>query len=596
MRNQREIYADLDTFDTSYKKLSRSNFDKVSPKMIHRGKEVDITEEIIYLHALRCLKEKRMGNLGWFWYFQEIFKDMNLDKKSALELDSKLIGLADEFDASANIILKSPDDILMLNSLKLSYISYKMEYNRKEIYKWAIDVALGYLQSVITHDKFSINELYNYAQEDEICKLCIYSVLAWLCTEGTKVPKDRGLVKTIHKYAGESLDQMLENENLKFKEVYLEYKDICIEDYSDEQRDEFWKSKREYILSDLGRLDASKFGTTSFKYDITCDSEYILSYNRSVADSFKNCYSKWYPDITDIPDDKSREIIFNLIQRYLGDIDEVISAETLNMIRQAISYGVLLNDLKLAKEQNVKDLEKVREQNKIKVNKVKKELDQAKEQLAFSKDKVNRLTKELKKTDKEAVIELEAKVSKLEEDNAQLRKKHEKHQLESERLNNKIEQLEKELRQAKRDKDDVDRELRDLNSKTLDNKEDETKFSFQSKEIDSDVLYNAIKHKKILLVGGNKIHARIIERGYDNIELLKSDNVNITMHAGQKYDLVVIYTKLVSHSVVERIESELKNSDIPIIRFNQAGINTLLYTIFMYIYGGYDEAVGKYIL
>ena len=587
----------MELFLKGTKKMSNHNFEKAIPKFIFRGIETSIEDEIIYLYGLKLFKEDRFNNYDLFWNLFEFIKELNLNKREAESYRHKITEIAEEFDGLSNTILKSPDNIMMLNSIRTAYIIYKLDYAKGAMYNNAVGMALRYLKGLMTYKTSVGSDMYRHCREDEISVLAVYSILGWVLDETSKVPKDRNVIKLITKYIGNSFEDMVssETEN-RFKDMYLEYKTMCNDNYTDEQREEYWESKKEYIMSDFGNLDKDEFDITEFSSVSDCKDRFPISCIRPTSDSFRTLYSKYYKELGDIEDTKARKIIFNLIQRYLSDVDEMLCAETMLAIKMCLCYAVLNTDSKSAKAQFTKDLDKIREQNKMKTNKFKKELEQTKEQLAFNKDKTDRLMKELKKLDKDAVLELETKISELEELNAKLKKKEVKHAIETDRLNDKIAKLEEELEVTTREKEAVERELREVNSQKLDNSDDDTKFSFQSKDIPSNVLYNAIKDKRILLVGGNKIHARIIERGYDNIELLRSDNVNITMHAGQKYDLVVIYTKLVSHSVIERVESELKNSDIPIIRFNQAGINTLLFTIFMYIYGGYDTLVGKYSL
>lgn len=595
MSNQREVHADMELMIKHCKKLIKSNFEKAIPEMDYKGKKTSIKEEIIYLYALRNHKQFKKNSFDIFLELFDKLKVLKLTKRDVNKLNSEMINHLEEFDSSANILLKSPDDLMLLNHIRLAYLFDKMGYCTSEMMESAVDTALAYLNGLIMKPLYTYGDIYIHCLDDEVARLCSYSVLSWLSDENSKVTKDRNITKLIHKYVGSSLDEMVskDNEN-RFGELFIKYKAMCNDEHTDEEREEFWEDKREYILSDFGKLKAEDLLIDNFKNACDYNGELVLSYVRTVDDSFKTCFSKYYSSIMEIEDAKSRRIIYNLIQRYLGDMDELIREEDVYNIRKAIYYAMADSEHAIIREQFNKDLEKSKEQSKLRLNKCKKEIDQLKEQLNFSKDKTNRLMKEIKKLDKDAVIDLENKISELEEINESLKKKQDKHERDKERLTEKIDKLEDTISELRKEKDALDRELRELNSQNLDSEEDESKFNFQSKEIPSNVLYNAIKDKKILLVGGNKIHARIIERGYDNIELLRSGNVNITMHSAQKYDLVVIYTKLVSHSVVERVESELKNSDIPIIRFNQAGINTLLYTIFMYIYGGCDELVGKY--
>ena len=79
----------------------------------------------------------------------------------------------------------------------------------------------------------------------------------------------------------------------------------------------------------------------------------------------------------------------------------------------------------------------------------------------------------------------------------------------------------------------------------------------------------------------------------NNIEYIKAGDMNFNV-AGKKYDLVVIYTKLVNHSTTEKLDSQLHNSDIPIIRFNEAGLTSFIHCLFNYIYGGDEKAYGMY--
>ena len=104
----------------------------------------------------------------------------------------------------------------------------------------------------------------------------------------------------------------------------------------------------------------------------------------------------------------------------------------------------------------------------------------------------------------------------------------------------------------------------------------------------------SLSSSSILHIGGNKIHSVLSSRGYNNIECVDASNVNINLGQNIKYDVVVIYTKLIGHSTIHRVESEIKSSGVPVIRFNEKGVNMLIYRIFNFVYCGDGKEYGEY--
>lgn len=91
---------------------------------------------------------------------------------------------------------------------------------------------------------------------------------------------------------------------------------------------------------------------------------------------------------------------------------------------------------------------------------------------------------------------------------------------------------------------------------------------------------NAIKHKRIALIGGDMMHEKIRNYGMDNITLFKCGCRDITNEDLINKDLIVMATAFLDHASTGSVPRIAKQYGIPVIRFNNKNTEMLIYTLF----------------
>lgn len=247
-------------------------------------------------------------------------------------------------------------------------------------------------------------------------------------------------------------------------------------------------------------------------------------------------------------------------------------------------FPKVLKDIASLKQENAKVLEE-REQNKEKTKElrrlykdVQKEVDRLKGILRGQEHELSRY-KESSTYSKEYVVGLESKISTLQDQKS--------------KLMNEAHELQRSL--GKRDKEiaSIHEKLDRAESDYLDLVEENDKLKKRAEDyhatgaissIDLACYINAIKHKKIALIGGDVVHERLPRYGLTNIRCYKASKRTVTLEDIVDKDLVVIFTGFLGHSTKDSVVQVVKEYNIPTIMFNNQNIDLLVYEIFKEIY------------
>lgn len=170
---------------------------------------------------------------------------------------------------------------------------------------------------------------------------------------------------------------------------------------------------------------------------------------------------------------------------------------------------------------------------------------------------------------------LKQKVEKYKQDSeelksviTELKEKREKKESENLQLLSKIDKLEKE----------VDR-LNNLNNSLSESKgiENRNKYS-----IDIKLLLKALSEYKIAIVGGDYIHSYFNE--YNNIYCYKANEVNVDIDKLYNVDLVVLYTRKMSHSLYYKTQGVLKDGQSNVLVYPDKSYRGLIIAMFNYLF------------
>ena len=595
--NTNQLFRDISNLDGYTSKLK--NIDSNINVLVRDNKDryYDISEEIIYLSSVHSHSSYKQTDQKY--YKHRILDSLNKfnenSKRSSSDIFDFLQDIVEcmtEYNDGKEFILHSPRYITMIPFLRFERVCYDKRIKTNIIKEQALKSFINYARGKVLSGDVGFNKDYGYIDGDEIGEICIVTLYHSLKSNLFEYELSKEIMDIVEKYCGEMVGDTWEEglsylKNVKhnrFVDLYLEYKKYNMVDskYTGEERDEFLTRAALDIVTDFGKLDEKIIENTDKDIYIRC-----------LNDSFVEYFSNHYGNITDLPDD-SRDIAISLIEAYLiGEANNNTRIQILTLRNIASMHCTILENQRML-ELKDRDVEKLKESHKIKLSMLKKDATKAKEQAKFHKEKSDKLVKELKNVDKESFNIMKETIDLLEDEIKELKSALQESEYTKRELNNTIETLHSSIDEITSSRRELEGELIRYRSEVLDSIDDNISIEVSSRDIPVEVLYNSFKNKKILLLGGNKIHTRLKEKHFDNIECLESGNVNFKINSAQKYDLVVIYTKLVSHSIVEKIESQMRNYNVPIIRFNDAGVNSLIHTIFMYLNSGDSVRTGEY--
>lgn len=556
------------------------------------GKLVDLADEIKYLSCMYAISYTKDSATFYSSLIEDELDRLRKGELDINEIKRKLPNFTEFSRKKDNLFAHISQSSGVINLYALLECSWDNVKNREGIITSALCVVYSYIGGLIDKLDPGIteeNKIYEVLEKDEIGKLCTISLIYAIMQNTCDYKFDIDIQLIIQKYCKDMLNGTWEDvinafESNRLKDIYLGYKQFFVDDdkYTDKDKDKeaFISDIFDNLLTSYGKLDKKELLGYDFR-----------GFVRGLNDVYNDYGTN--KNLWDL-DKKDREITINLIHNTLDADYAYGMRKVLDYVSMALNLAYYDSEKLKLNEQRLKEVEKLKESHKLKIGMLKKELAKAKEQTAFHKDKNNKLVKELKNVDKESFNIMEETIKLLENEIKELKQALNDSDELNHELNTSIESLYDSIEEITSSRYELEHELINYRSTVFDTIEDTSSIAVSSRDIPVEVLYNSFKDKRILLLGGNKIHARLKEKQFNNIDCLDAGNVNFKITSAQKYDLVVIYTKLVSHSIVEKIESQMRNYNVPIIRFNEAGVNSLIHTIFMYLNSGDSIRTGEY--
>lgn len=445
----------------------------------------------------------------------------------------------------------------------------------------ALGCAIAYLVT-LEHGQLDskFEPLFDFVYNDEFTRITSISLLHWVKNYNNIYHVTKELGNLVNKHFSNNWHddvRKLSDADEELLELYLEYKTaIYSDDFTTEKNNEINNKYLRYLKSKGGVLD-KKFiddesGALTYPLDRYLSAKYPL-YKKVVTN--------------ELPEDTLR-LIYDLAKDNIKALDWLAINTQFSILNTNFRAAYTNDSYRRVANIKTKEAEDARNRTKERERSHKKALAKETDKVKFYKEKVGKLTKELGKSNTDNVKVLEQCIDILEQDIAKLNQDLEEKETE-------ILSLDDQLEDMTHQRNEIEAELILVNSKMesqlLDDESEEVSGS--SRDISINTLCNALRHKKILLVGGNVIHNRLKDKHLDNIECIKAGDMNFNV-ANKKYDLVVIYTKLVNHSTTEKLDAQLHGSNIPIIRFNEAGLTSFIHCLFNYIYGNDEKACGMY--
>lgn len=228
-----------------------------------------------------------------------------------------------------------------------------------------------------------------------------------------------------------------------------------------------------------------------------------------------------------------------------------------------------------------------------------------------AKDKDKKLTDikaDIRTSEKERK-KLEVKVECLENELAHIKSKVELHskiesiekqqsiidRLSTENIKNRdiITDQSRKIRSLQREKEDLKKSINRINTtvQTLNEnisrlEDTNTKLSSMSSEssVEFSAYINAIIDKRITIIGARKLHSRMESYGLKNLRLYEEECKNIQLNDIINQDIVVVMTSFIDHSSIAKVGKMCKQYNIKLLNYNNANIDSLIYSIFSEIY------------
>lgn len=153
----------------------------------------------------------------------------------------------------------------------------------------------------------------------------------------------------------------------------------------------------------------------------------------------------------------------------------------------------------------------------------------------------------------------------------------------SERANRKLKKENSEFREEVRRLKAQNKEIEDKLGETREALAESSQKEGLS-SIETQVFANAVKGKKVVIVGGDQLHANMQSLGLDKFKYIKVGYRNIPDQDLANSDLIVIITSFVGHADINKPSEISRNYNIPILYYNNRNVPGLVQSIFNELY------------
>ena len=335
--------------------------------------------------------------------------------------------------------------------------------------------------------------------------------------------------------------------------------------------------KHRYLLTYLAVTNVSPYGSIAASMGpiLAYESlEYLKTHGSSVGEEF------------DLEDEHGDSLDF-MLER----CNDCYSWAVLSLLNQIICYGserlntdLKMTSTKLKNSQNEvnkvnEKLEKLRITHRV----ASKENGDLKRQLQEEKQKSSKLETELVKAENHAELTfLESEIERLSKLASTLQSSC---QEKDRQLNKRV----KEIDSLTKKLDLRESEIASLSALYNKSKDIADKLSTHKvySQIPISTFINAIKDKRVIVVGGDMMHTKLQEyqSKFDwDIKLFKAGCRDINYEAIYSSDLIVVVTSYIDHSSLGYMREAVKTHSIPLLNFDNKNVDMLIYAIFDELY------------
>lgn len=333
------------------------------------------------------------------------------------------------------------------------------------------------------------------------------------------------------------------------------------------------------IFRYLGKRNINKWVYASLTASVLM-SNYLSSFNGLAAILY----------IIYMNDEKDIQLVSEQNIEYMRSLSSYIVAKnTYNgmLFSAAVSKGVLpksvnsitrltdeCRDTKDKLEASTSELKEVKQQ----LRKLQKEYKQITSDRDSYKQQLNKLSEQYSgRVSKKDIDDAKLHIGMLQKELDKKQENIEVHYRESFRRDKEIERLKDELEQAQRDYEDICEQLDKANERVV-------KLAEGCTNRMSILPYvNALKSKRIAIVGGNKLATRAASLGLE-FRHIKEHYNGVTRADVADLDLCIICTGYVGHTLMEAVASFCKSSNIKIMYHNKYGADNLIKAAFEQLY------------
>lgn len=426
------------------------------------------------------------------------------------------------------------DSILSLNLLEFVFgmeLERKLvELKRDENHTYDIETELMYpswqneRQGYKLYPQSLTSPIWNEETKKEFAELYTNFVSKFI-SKDVEVFKNRG-----------TIDSVIENSSKEMKDKWCNFLIYCI--------------KNNMVEGDISE-DFAIFSKNIFaKFGVNA---YVLF--AKICEKSNSYFSRSYEVVAD-------EFFVRLNDLYIKELCEEkrelnrVSQEEIKSLKS--SNRAFIKDIK-SYEKDTDELRKINSELKTEIEKLQKSV--------CNNDEFLRLQQE--------VGELKGKLQEIQDSESKLRQS-------SDWKDKRIKELTNELEQYSEIESDLIT-LQNENNAILSEIERIESFEEESDEMSIDEKFEHIKNENILFVGGTGGMLLKLSNMFPNSDCIDISDMGSNFTVPQRFDYIVIYTKVVTHSHCNRIESQVdKNKIIPI---NICNRNLVIDELFKHING-----------
>ena len=284
--------------------------------------------------------------------------------------------------------------------------------------------------------------------------------------------------------------------------------------------------------------------------------------------------------------DEVKEAISHIFQRFYDSI-HFFSGEVYNYLIQGLFYSLNKTSIKQSFKQLETDKNIIAKYDtklqdlKSHVKKLKKDVERQKNESTSLRKTGEDAKRKLNKLTVQGLTDIEPYIGQIKQRDSEietLKKRIEELERRSSKKDTSIKELEKSNRGLKESVDStfsLNEELKEKVGGLINNNSDDS--------IPIECIVNSIRDHRIVVFGGDKIHALLKNMGFKNLKLVKANDKTISKNEIKYADAMVIATGLLSHATSSTPKNTAESFGTPIMYFNSHSANKLCRELFTFL-------------